>query len=407
MDEQGTHSTAELAKLINAPVLLIIDCAKSTRTVAAMALGCRSLDPDVQIGGVILNMIGTARHERLVRRAVEEYTGIPVLGAVPRVRDNSLPERHMGLVPPQEHPEADSSIESAGRLISQSLDLDRIWDLARSAGPVTTGRIAPSQKASVTSLDSLRVGVIRDSSFWFYYPENLEDLARLGATIVEIDSLRDSVLPSVDALYIGGGFPETHAAALADNAGFRESLGQAIENGLPVYAECGGLMYLGKSLLVNGAEYPMVGAFPVSFTVEKRPQGHGYTVLKVDRDNPYFSQGAVIRGHEFHYSKPLAAEAENLETAFKSERGAGFFGKRDGLVKKNTLATYSHIHSSGEDGWAKALINQARSFNIFRRCPCQTVDFHERPGHTPSSLSGMDNPVKPLFTAAPYSLKCH
>jgi cobyrinic acid a,c-diamide synthase len=211
------------------------------------------------------------------------------------------------------------------------------------------------------------IGVVRDSSFWFYYPENIEDLTRLGATIVEVNSLRDRELPEIDALYIGGGFPETHAAGLAANESFRTSLRRAIDNGLPVYAECGGLMYLGRSLIFNDSEYPMVGTFPVSFTVEKRPQGHGYTVLEVDGVNPYFAAGAALRGHEFHYSKPVAVDLEHIVTVFANKRGSGFYNHRDGLVKKNTLATYSHLHSSGEGGWAGALMHQALSYQILRR----------------------------------------
>ena len=394
MDAHGTHSTAELAKLIQAPVLLIADCTKSTRTVAAMVLGCLHLDSSVKIGGVILNMVGTARHERLVRNTVEEYCGVPVLGALPRVRDNSLPERHMGLVPPQEHPEADRSIEAARELVERCVDLERVWETAASAGPLKHSASRATNGPSPTS-ESPVIGVVRDSSFWFYYPENIEDLVKSGATIVEVNSLRDRELPELDALYIGGGFPETHAAELAANESFRTSLRRAIDNGLPVYAECGGLMYLGRSLILNDSEYPMVGTFPVSFTVEKRPQGHGYTLLEVDGVNPYFADGAALRGHEFHYSKPVALDMEQIVTVFANKRGSGFYNHRDGLVKKNTLATYSHLHSSGEGGWAGALVNQALSYRIFRRRSF-ALGNRETPGFgvnllRPAEISGLQH----------------
>ncbi len=366
MDMQGTHSTAELAKLTKTPVLLIVDCTKSTRTVAAMVLGCLALDPAVNVGGVILNMIGTARQEQLIRGAVEDCCGIPVVGAVPKVRDNSLPERHMGLVPPQEHPHAAASVSAAEEIVARSIDLDAVWQIAVGAESEIP-RVSSWSDEAVGRGESPVIGVVRDSSFWFYYPENLEDLEKLGARIVEINSLKDEELPRVDALYIGGGFPETHAADLAANRAFRQSLLRAIQDGVPVYAECGGLMYLGRSLLIDGAEYPMVNAFPVSFTVEKRPQGHGYTLLEVENENPYFTRGAVLKGHEFHYSKPVAVDEKNIVTAFRNVRGAGFLDGRDGLVTKNTLATYSHVHSSGSEGWAKALHGRATAYREKKR----------------------------------------
>ena len=366
LDAQGTHSTAELAKLLKSPVVLVIDCTKSTRTVAAMVLGCLTFDPDLQIGGIILNNIGTARHEKLVRRTIAEYCGIPVVGALPRIRDNSLPERHMGLVPPLEHPGADVSISAAADIVNRFVDLEQIRTLAATSCSldIPPQRVRPSR--TVVS-ETPKIGYIHDSSFWFYYPENLEDLTHAGAELVEINSLRDNKLQEIDALYIGGGFPETHASQLAENREFRKSLSDSIRSGLPVYAECGGLMFLGSSLLLNDSEYPMVGAFPVSFTIEKRPQGHGYTVLEVDGDNPYYDKGNVLFGHEFHYSRPVRLHAGQVRTVFKNTRGTGFRGKRDGLCTLNTLAAYSHVHSSGKAGWAKTMYKQALAYRFVRK----------------------------------------
>ncbi len=163
----------------------------------------------------------------------------------------------------------------------------------------------------------------------------------------------------MDALYIGGGFPESHAALLAENSRFRFSLRSAVEAGLPVYAECGGLMYLGENLIVSGEEFPMAGVFPVSFAMEKKPQGHGYTIVKVEKENPFFPEGAVVRGHEFHYSRPVFDGGAELSFAYRMERGFGFDGERDGLCYKNVLAAYSHVHAGGEAGWAEGLVRQA------------------------------------------------
>jgi cobyrinic acid a,c-diamide synthase len=180
--------------------------------------------------------------------------------------------------------------------------------------------------------------------------------------MVEVNAVSSPQLPQLDALYIGGGFPETQAQPLADNRSFRESLRNEIENGLPVYAECGGFMYLGERLLVNNQVYPMVGALPVDFVLQKRPQGHGYTVMEVAGINPYYHVGDELRGHEFHYSRPLFTGEEGLKFAFKVNRGRGIDGLRDGVCRKNILATYTHVHAAGNPSWAKGLLGAALSY---------------------------------------------
>jgi len=366
LDVAGTFSTAELAKVLHAPVVLVVDCTMTTRTAAAMVLGCQKFDPDVDLRGVILNQIARPRHEGLLRATIEHYCGIPVLGAVPRLKCAVFPERHMGLVPPPEHSAACQAIATAQNLVEKYLDLDRLWDLAQAApflplsdrqSPTTTAR--PGQPVVI--------GIIRDAAFQFYYPENLEALVTAGARLVEINSLQDEVLPDIDALYIGGGFPETNAEALAQNQSFRHSLHDAIEAGLPVYAECGGLMYLGRHLIVREQSYPLVGALPFTVLLEKKPQGHGYTVFTVDQPNPYFPVGSTIRGHEFHYSRILPEDQGNLNLVFQLERGHGITGQRDGICYKNVLATYSHIHALGTPAWAPALVQQAREFRLTKQ----------------------------------------
>ncbi|MBM4315833.1 MAG: cobyrinate a,c-diamide synthase, partial [Deltaproteobacteria bacterium] len=289
MDQKGSYSTAELAKLLKAPVIMVADCSMATRTVAATILGCQHFDPEVAIKGVILNRTGGQRHEALIRSALEERCGVPVLGALPRIEEKIFPERHMGLVPPREHPGARRAIEETARIVDGQIDLDRIWEIARDAPAVEIGIPDGRQEGRpLCSPERLKIGFIRDSAFWFYYRDNLERLEELGASLVPCSALGDKEIPPVDALYIGGGFPESHAAALAANKDFRKSLREAVEAGLPVYAECGGLMYLGKELLVEENIYPMTGVFPFRSVLDKRPQGHGYTILDVDAPNPYF-----------------------------------------------------------------------------------------------------------------------
>ena len=358
LDLDGCCSTGELGKILKSPVILIVDVTMATRTVAALVMGCQKFDPELKIRGVILNRVAGLRQESLAKNAVEQYCGLPVVGAVPKLRQNIFPERHMGLVPHLETDYAGKAIAWARSIAEKHLDLKALWNLAHEAAPLDCpSEERNDQKALLFPQPAPRIGVIRDKSFWFYYPENLDHLKRLGAHLVEINSLEDRVLPAIDALYIGGGFPETQAQVLADNVTFRGSLKEAIAGGLLVYAECGGLMYLGERLVVDGKEFPMVGALPLSLILEKKPQGHGYTVLEVTDKNPFYSVGESLKGHEFHYSKAVIHPSNDTRTVFKVIRGAGLDGQKDGLCRKNVLATYTHIHAGGNREWARRLIN--------------------------------------------------
>ncbi len=358
MDSRGTQSTAELAKLLKAPVVLVLDCTKVTRTLAAMVLGCQRMDPEVDIRGVILNQVARSRHEKILRASIEETCELPVLGAVPRMDDFPFPERHLGLIPPQEHQWVSRALERAAEVAEKYLDLEPLWKIAETAPPF---RWEPEEKGPNLRAagNQPEIGIMKDSAFQFYYPENLQALVDRGARLIEISAVREKTLPSLDALYIGGGFPETHAEQLADNLSFRQSLRGAIENGLPVYAECGGLMYLGESLAIDTRIFPMAGVLPVNFSMEKRPQGHGYTLLEVERENPFYAVGRVLKGHEFHYSRVLSLEEGRIHFAFRVKRGSGIKENQDGLWYKNALATYSHIHALGCEEWADGLIRKA------------------------------------------------
>jgi len=386
---EATASSAELAKLLQAPVVLIVDCTKTTRTVAAMVLGCQHMDPELRLAGVLLNRVATPRQERAVRTAVEEICGLPVLGSVPRLSDLEFPERHLGLLTPAEHPAVAEPIRIARQAVETHVDLDAIRRLAASAPPLAwTEETEPWVEGG-----GLRIGVVRDSAFTFYYPENLEALERQGAEIVKVNALKDPDLPALDALYIGGGYPETHAAALAANAGFRQSLRCEIEAGLPVMAECGGLIYLGEAMVMDGVAYPMVGVFPVTFELGKRPWGHGYAVVEVDEPNPFFAPGAILRGHEFRYSYVRSARTEELRMACRMQRGTGFDGERDGLVYKNVLASFCHFHAAGTREWAAAIIRQAHFCAERRRVAAGTRAAICKDQMTPEPASSVVAPV--------------
>jgi len=373
LDEEGSCSSAELAKVLGASVILIVDVSMSTRTVAALVKGCQVFDRNIHIGGVIVNRIAGQRQKSLIGSAIERYCDIPVIGYIPKLKGNPLPERHMGLVPFQERKNAERSISFARSIVGDSIDPDALWKIARNCKNLKeVSKFQGKENLNKDHDKTFRIGIIRDQSFWFYYPENLDQLKKSGANLIEINSITDDKLPDIDGLYIGGGFPETQAKILADNRLFRNSLKARIEAGLPVYAECGGLLYLGDALIVEGRQYPMVGALPISFVMEKRPQGHGYTVLEVSGENPYFSKGRIIRGHEFHYTRAVISKGSDIGMAFTVHRGRGIDGGKDGIVKNNLLATYTHIHAAGDPGWAESFIGKIKALNSNRESSHET-----------------------------------
>ena len=366
VDSAGTHSTAELAKLLAAPVLLVADCSKATRTIAAAVLGCQRLDPDLCIAGVVLNRVAGARHEGLVRAAIDSICGLPVFGAIPSDAVLDLPQRHLGLVPPQEHELSQRVIDQAAALVEAHIDMDALLAAAQAAASAA-GASARTERGPGRPRSGgrrLPIGVVRDRAFQFYYSENLEALESEGAEIVELSALTDTRLPRLAGLYIGGGFPETHAEALAANRSFAADLRAAIEEGLPVMAECAGLMYLGETLTWQGKTHRMVGALPLAFVMEDRPHGHGYTVIRADAANPFFPVGTVLRGHEFHYSRLVEPACPGVATAFEVQRGHCLNGQRDGIVYRNVLATYSHVHALAAPEWARAFVDAALQHGI-------------------------------------------
>lgn len=353
MDALGSHSSAELAKLIQAPVILVVNATKVTRTMAALVLGCQTMDAELDIAGVVLNRVATERHTATARQAIESTTGLPVLGALPRL-DIELPGRHLGLLPAAEHDRAEQVLDAAAAAVERYLDVDAM--LSRASACVPPAAVVVEPEATQTSAH-VRIGVLRDRAFSFYYPENLEALQRAGAQLVEISPIVDQELPAIDALYAGGGFPEVYAEELTANTSLREALRQRIDQGLPVYAECGGLMYLAKELVRDGVSHPMVGALPVVVEQMRRPQGHGYVSAQVDGDNPFYARGTRLLGHEFHYSR--LSDPDDVPTSLALERGQGVGQGRDGLCLGSVMASYTHVHALGAPQWATGLVRAA------------------------------------------------
>ena len=356
VDIDGGYSTAELSLLLNLPVLLVVNCTKTTRTVAAMVLGCLKLDERIDIRGVILNQIGTKRHQSIITQAVEKYTGIPVLGAIPRMKRDIFPMRHLGVTPHQEYDGSDEAMQLLAETATEHLDLERIQEIMAPIG------VRKGVAAKKYSEKTLRIGLLMDAAFQFYYSENLEALEEAGAELISINAMKEETLPDLDGLYIGGGFPETSAKALAANSSFRKSVKDAAEKGLPIYAECGGLIYLGESIELDGEVYPLTGVFPIRFGMSSKPQAHGYSIFEVDKQNPFYERGAEIKGHEFRYSTILEWSGKSEDLVFKMSRGVGFSDGREGVTRKNVLALYTHIHAMGTPEWADGFVTCCRDF---------------------------------------------
>jgi cobyrinic acid a,c-diamide synthase len=360
LDDEGSSSTAAVARSLQAPVLLVVNAARMSRSVAAMVKGYQLFEPDTNIAAVILNNVAQSRHEAKLRRAIEQHCGLPVLGALPRSDALTIPDRHLGLVPRAEDEQLIPALEACRAAAEQHLDLDGVLALARTAPSLPawseSGTLAPARRAG-----TVRIGVIRDRAFTFYYPENLEALVEAGAELLFIDALHAAALPDVAGLYIGGGFPEMFMAELAANTGLRGDIRAAAEQGLPIYAECGGLMYLARRITWGDSSAEMVGALPCEVEMTGRPQGHGYVVAQTVAANPFLPVGTLLRGHEFHHSRLVYLVGE-LNTAYKLDRGQGVGAGRDGLIHKNILAAYMHLHAAGSPGWAEGLVARARMY---------------------------------------------
>ncbi|MCL5266591.1 MAG: cobyrinate a,c-diamide synthase [Bacteroidetes bacterium] len=372
VDSSGTHSTAELAKLLQVPVIIVLNISKLTRTAAATVLGCVKFDPEVKIAGVILNHAANERHACVVKDAIEATTGVPVFGAIPRLSGKSiLPSRHLGLIMPGEFQRSLCFLQEAKNVVEDNVDVAGIVEVAEKALPVEYGP-SPVNDRTIREHggegNGLRIAYFKDESFSFYYPENLEMLEAAGAELIPISPSRGKLSGDMDALYIGGGFPEMNLTDLILNREMIAGVRESAENGLPIYAECGGLMYLARSIEWNGKEYSMSGVLPIKVSMDDRPQGHGYCEASVDRDNPFFRVGTAIKGHEFHYSK-IADQDTGIETALSLSlsRGVGCFDKRDGLTYKNVFASYMHIHATSSPEWVNGMIKCASKYRASKK----------------------------------------
>ncbi len=333
MQESSWGSSAHIAKVLDLPVLLVVDGAKMGRSISALLKGFRDFDPQVKVVGVVLNRVKTLSHYRLLRRCIEEDTGLAVFGFLPEDTHFALPERHLGLVPQEEVGYGKECLARVSEAVKRWIDVERIFNVAEES-PV------PQEKEEMEE-ERIPVAIAEDEAFRFVYQEGRELFSVCGGELVPFSPLRDATLPpGVCGLYLPGGFPEVFAPLLSENLSLRESICHALSSGMPTYAECGGLMYLARSLTYEGKTYPMVGALSVQVLMTERLRRFGYVEVQVVVDNVLAMRGTVLRGHEFHYSEVVGSAQTSYIVRKPSRRKVSWLC---GFTASNLLATYVHI----------------------------------------------------------------
>lgn len=368
LDLDGSNSNAALARLLDLPVVLVLDARGMTRGIAPLILGYQAFDPGIRIAGVILNRLGGRRHEAKLRAVIEHYTDVPVLGAVQEDDDLALVERHLGLMPVNETAQAEKHIATISERIATQVDLDRMLAISH-----TELALPPPIPRWLSSEKPVRIAIARDAAFGFYYADDLEALAAAGGQAVFFDTLNDAHLPPCDGLLIGGGFPECFLDPLETNSSLRAEIKLAIEGGLPTYAECGGLMYLARSIEWKGRKAEMVGAIPGDIRMHGKPVGRGYVVLEPNASHPWRAiEGSdqsmagkteagkdVLHAHEFHYSS-LHGMPDATRYAYAVRRGHGVDGRHDGVLIHNLLASYTHLRATAACDWPAKFVRHVR-----------------------------------------------
>ncbi len=358
--KNGISSTASVAKLLDAPVLLVINAKSMGESAAALALGFKQYDPTVNIAGVILNRLGSPTHRQMIEEALERLD-IPVFGAVGRNDKMNMPERHLGLLPVQENNSEAEVVAEIGRTVGASVDIEKIIGLAESAPEIEL----PARN-TLPEKRRVRIAVARDDAFTFYYPESIYQLEISGAEIIPFSPLHDREMPEADGLILGGGFPEMFASELYGNESMRASIGEAAKSGMPIYAECGGFMYLMKEMVdFDGNHFPMTGIIPGSVTMNKKLQTVGYVAATMEKDTVLGRKGTVLHGHEFHFSSECAPENINPEEyprAFTFQRMRKIPPYLAGYAKDNILGSYLHLHFAGSPEAARSFVDKCAEY---------------------------------------------
>ncbi|USK26570.1 cobyrinate a,c-diamide synthase [Bacillus sp. CMF21] len=332
-------STAEISMITGTPVLLVVNCASMARSAAAIVKGFQLFADGPRIEGVIANKVGSEGHFKLVKTAIEQECQVPVIGYLGRELDIEIPERHLGLIPSIERGDLDPFFDRLGELVLETVDIDKLLEISL-ASPLNKNEASAlfEKKAEKT----VKIAVAKDAAFNFYYPENLEILESYGAEIVYFSPLSDEALPAgVNGLYLGGGFPEEFAPALSNNHIAKDSIKQAIEQGLPTLAECGGFMYLTDSIeATNRISYPMAGVISGDVKMQSKRAALGYREINGRKNNFLIGENEKAKGHEFHYS--TFHSKNEIEYAYETKGMRGT--KKEGYLKHNLVAGYTHFH---------------------------------------------------------------
>ena len=355
-------STAQMAKWLGLPVILVVDAKSMARSAAAMVQGFESFDPELNFAGVLFNNVGSPRHFHYLKEALEGHVRMPCLGGIGRKSELAIPERHLGLYTTDDHPLTADNVEALANLIASGLDLDDL--LAKLPVLDTATPLAGTVPATERIV---RIGVARDNAFCFYYQDNLDLLASAGAKIVTFSPVADPALPAdLDGLYFGGGYPELFASQLAGNQSMREQIRQAGNRGMPIYGECGGFMYLGETIRdVDGRAFPMAGCFPLQFKMFSRLKSLGYREVTLTADTLLGRPGQVIRGHEFHYSE-LAGQTTDLAQVYRVTTRTGLEKNIEGYKINRCLGSYIHLHFESNPRTANEFVAACLSFNTER-----------------------------------------
>ncbi len=350
-------STAQMAKWLGLPVLLVVDARAMARSAAALVHGFASFDPALNLVGVVFNQVAGPAHLAYLTEAMEQVPGVRCFGGLPRTDDYTIPERHLGLTTADDHPLTSDWLDGLADLITHHLDLEALWR------NLPTVLFNPGPDASPPAVPRIRLGIAWDQAFSFYYPENLEWLRYFGADLVEFSPLAEPRLPSgLSGLYLGGGYPELQARRLAANSSFKEDLKAKALTGLPIYAECGGLMYLSEEIKdLSGECHAMAGVLPLKVRMLPRLKALGYRVVTLAADTLLGSAGATLRGHEFHYSE-ISSETASLGRVYKVGSRRGGESQTEGYACGNVLASYVHLHFGSNPAAAQALVTACRRY---------------------------------------------
>ena len=361
-DVTGTCSTAHVARLLKTPVVLTMNCAKMTRTAAAIVAGMASFEPEVNLAGVILNNVANERHAAMLRKAIEQYTNIPVLGVLPRLRNNPLPERHMGLALNRADESTHALLDHLADILTENTETDKLLELARSAPTLPDVSLPPP--AGNVEQERPRIGFVLDDALWFYYQENLDALRDAGAELIPLSILDSAPWPELDGLYLGGGYPELFADVISQSSHL-EDIRALSEAGRPIYAECGGFMVLSEALLLSDGPRSMAGLYPARPRFYPRPQGLGYVTARTVAKNPFHPAGSEWTGHEFHYSRCEWQDEQYPEACLALHPGVGMYEKGgvqyDGLLSRNTFACWTHLFAPAVPHWAENFVKASRA----------------------------------------------